>query len=133
MADSSDGWDRLARFRRAADDGLDDREIRLFERELSEEASSARFRRGLSVGMGIALVIASGLIFGLTAAGEIEETVGATIGIGTTIVGIMSLNPRVLRTSMDFYSAIMYGGSPLSRGQRELLAVVVSRANHCRY
>jgi alkylhydroperoxidase family enzyme len=49
------------------------------------------------------------------------------------IVGIMSLNPRVLRTSMDFYSAIMYGGSPLSRGRRELLAVVVSRANHCRY
>jgi len=49
------------------------------------------------------------------------------------IVGIMSLNPRVLRTSMDFYAAVMYGVSPLSRGQRELLAVVVSRANHCRY
>ena len=49
------------------------------------------------------------------------------------IVGIMSLNPRVLRTSMDFYAAVMYGGSPLSRGQRELIAVVVSRANHCRY
>ena len=49
------------------------------------------------------------------------------------IVGIMSLNPRALRTSMDFYAAIMYGSSPLSRGQRELLAVVVSSANHCRY
>ncbi len=49
------------------------------------------------------------------------------------IVGVMSLNPRVLRTSRDFYAAVMYGGSPLSRGQRELLAVVVSRANHCRY
>lgn len=49
------------------------------------------------------------------------------------IVGIMSLNPRVLRTSMDFYAAVMYGRSPLSRGQRELLAVVVSKANHCRY
>ncbi len=49
------------------------------------------------------------------------------------IVGIMSLNPRVLGTSMDFYAAVMYGGSPLSRGQRELIAVVVSRANHCRY
>jgi alkylhydroperoxidase family enzyme len=34
---------------------------------------------------------------------------------------------------MDFYAAVMYGVSPLSRGQRELLAVVVSRANHCRY
>jgi alkylhydroperoxidase family enzyme len=49
------------------------------------------------------------------------------------IVGIMSLNPRVLRTSMDFYAAVMYGRSPLSRGQRELIAVVVSRVNHCRY
>ncbi len=49
------------------------------------------------------------------------------------IVGVMSLNPRVLRTSMDFYAAVMYGSSPLSRGQRELIAVVVSRANHCRY
>lgn len=49
------------------------------------------------------------------------------------IVGIMSLNPRVLRTSMDFYAAVMYGTSPLSRGQRELIAVVVSRVNHCRY
>lgn len=49
------------------------------------------------------------------------------------IVGIMSLNPRVLRTSMDFYAAVMYGHSPLSRGQRELIAVVVSRVNHCRY
>jgi len=49
------------------------------------------------------------------------------------IVDIMSLNPRVLRTSMDFYAAVMYGRSPLSRGQRELIAVVVSRVNHCRY
>jgi alkylhydroperoxidase family enzyme len=49
------------------------------------------------------------------------------------IVGIMSLNPRVLRTSMDFYAAVMYGRSPLSRGQLELIAVVVSRVNHCRY
>lgn len=27
---------------------------------------------------------------------------------------------------MDFYGAIMVGRSPLSRGQREMLAVVVS-------
>ena len=49
------------------------------------------------------------------------------------IVGIMSLNPRVMKTSMDFYGALMYGRSPLSRGQREMLAVVVSAANHCEY
>lgn len=49
------------------------------------------------------------------------------------IVAIMSQNPRVLTTSMDFYSAIMVGSSPLSRSQREMLAVVVSAANHCLY
>jgi uncharacterized peroxidase-related enzyme len=49
------------------------------------------------------------------------------------IVSIMSQNPRALKASMDFYSAIMYGSSPLSRSQREMLAVVTSATNHCVY
>ena len=49
------------------------------------------------------------------------------------IVSIMSLNPRVLKRSMDFYGTLMHGSSPLSRGQREMLAVVVSTANSCIY
>lgn len=49
------------------------------------------------------------------------------------IVSIMSQNPRSMKASMDFYSAIMFGRSPLNRSQREMLAVVVSAANHCRY
>ena len=49
------------------------------------------------------------------------------------IVSIMSQNPRVLKSSMDLYGATMFGTSPLSRGQREMLAVVVSVANHCLY
>lgn len=49
------------------------------------------------------------------------------------IVSIMSQNPRTLKASMDLYGAIMHGQSPLSRGQRELLAVVVSAGNQCRY
>jgi alkylhydroperoxidase family enzyme len=49
------------------------------------------------------------------------------------IVRIMSLNPRVLKSSMAFYGALMHGPSPLSRGQREMLAVVVSVANECYY
>ena len=49
------------------------------------------------------------------------------------IVSIMSQNPRAMKTSMDFYSALMYGRSPLSRSQREMLAVVVSAANGCVY
>ncbi len=49
------------------------------------------------------------------------------------IVSIMSQNPRAMKASMGFYSALMFGDSPLSRSQREMLAVVVSAANQCRY
>ena len=49
------------------------------------------------------------------------------------IVSIMSQNPRAMKTSMDFYGSIMFGRSPLSRSQREMLAVVVSVANECTY
>jgi len=49
------------------------------------------------------------------------------------IVSIMSQNPAVMNASMEFYSAIMFGRSALSRGRRELLATVVSSANHCIY
>ena len=49
------------------------------------------------------------------------------------IFSIMSPNPRAMKVSMDFYKTLMYGPSPLSRGQREMLAVVVSATNHCVY
>lgn len=49
------------------------------------------------------------------------------------IVRIMSQNPRTLETSMNFYGSIMHGASPVTRSQREMLAVVVSAANHCVY
>ncbi len=49
------------------------------------------------------------------------------------IVAVMSQNPSALKTSMDFYGCLMKGASPLSRGQREMLAVIVSSENHCFY
>ena len=49
------------------------------------------------------------------------------------IVRVMSLNPPVLRSSMDFYRAVMFGYSPLSRWRREMLAVVTARAVDCFY
>ena len=49
------------------------------------------------------------------------------------IVHIMSLNPQVMRASMEQYGAIMFGRSPLSRVQRELLATVVSAELQCHY
>jgi alkylhydroperoxidase family enzyme len=49
------------------------------------------------------------------------------------IVHIMSLNPRILRDSIQFYISTMMSESPLSRVQREMLAVVVSVENRCFY
>jgi alkylhydroperoxidase family enzyme len=49
------------------------------------------------------------------------------------IVKAMSLRPGVLRRSMELYREAMHGRSGLSRIERELLAVVVSRANDCHY
>ncbi len=49
------------------------------------------------------------------------------------IIRVQSLNPLALKQSMALYGAIMHGPSPLSRAQREMLAVVVSRANDCHY
>ena len=49
------------------------------------------------------------------------------------VVSLMSQNPRVLKASMDFYLAALHGPSSLSRGRREMLAVVVSARNGCRY
>ena len=63
---------------------------------------------------------------------ELEKPV-ARAGRVFNIVQIMSLNARVMKASMDFYGASMFGKSPLSRAQREMLATVVSRANHCHY
>ena len=49
------------------------------------------------------------------------------------IVSIMGLNPYAMRDSMRFYKTIMFGESPLSRSQREMLATVVSSVNNCTY
>jgi alkylhydroperoxidase family enzyme len=49
------------------------------------------------------------------------------------IVQIMSVNPPVLKASIDYYLAIMYGPSPLDRVQRELLATVTSAELDCFY
>jgi uncharacterized peroxidase-related enzyme len=49
------------------------------------------------------------------------------------ILKVQSLNPRTLRASMEMYLAAMYGDSGLARADREMLATVVSWANHCFY
>ena len=61
------------------------------------------------------------------------EAAIARAGKVFNIVKAMSLRPNVLAASIQLYREIMFGPSPLSRAERELLAVVVSRANDCYY
>jgi hypothetical protein len=49
------------------------------------------------------------------------------------IVSIQSQLPEVMRDSIRLYSSIMFGPSPLSRAQREMIAVVTSSRNECHY
>ena len=63
---------------------------------------------------------------------ELEKAI-AREGRVWNIVQIMSLNGRVMKAAMEMYGATMFASSPLSRQQREMIAVVVSKINHCVY
>ena len=49
------------------------------------------------------------------------------------IVAIQSQNGAIMRDSMRMYASTMFAESPLSRAQREMIAVVTSQANDCHY
>ena len=49
------------------------------------------------------------------------------------IVKIQSLRPDIMRTFMELYVKIMHAPSGLSRVEREMVATVVSKVNHCHY
>lgn len=63
---------------------------------------------------------------------EYQQAIGR-VGKVWNILKVMSPNPSVLRASITLYERVMHGPSPLSRAQREMLAVVVSQANDCHY
>lgn len=64
---------------------------------------------------------------------EIYDAAMARAGKVFQILKIQSQNPEALAASISMYRVIMFGDSPLSRVQREMLATVVSRANRCHY
>jgi uncharacterized peroxidase-related enzyme len=77
-----------------------------------------------------------GLVEPGDASGALKQEYDAALeraGKVFNVVKAMSLNPTVLGSSLDLYQAIMLGPSGLSRQERELLAVVVSRENDCYY
>ena len=50
------------------------------------------------------------------------------------VLSLQSLRPEVLEIGVKLYEELMFSPrSPLSRAQREMIAVAVSRANQCHY
>lgn len=49
------------------------------------------------------------------------------------IIRIHGVHSRTMRLHYELYRELMYGAGPLSRVQREMIAVVVSAANDCHY
>ena len=65
--------------------------------------------------------------------GRIYEGMVKRAGRVYNIFKIQSNNPAALKSCIELHAAVMRGESPLSRAQREMIAVVVSRANECHY
>lgn len=49
------------------------------------------------------------------------------------ILRIHGPSPRSMDAHVGLYRALMFEASPLTRAQREMLALVVSAANRCHY
>lgn len=51
----------------------------------------------------------------------------------SNVVAVHSLHPDAMEDHLSLYRTLMFGPSPLSRREREAIAVVVSAANDCFY
>lgn len=49
------------------------------------------------------------------------------------IIQIHAVHPAVMRRHWELYRELMYSPGPLTRREREILAVRVSGLNHCPY
>ncbi|MCA1703125.1 MAG: carboxymuconolactone decarboxylase family protein [Actinobacteria bacterium] len=55
---------------------------------------------------------------------------------GSSLPGVLashSLNEAALDAHLGLYRTVMFGQSPLTRAEREAIAVIVSAANDCHY
>ena len=65
--------------------------------------------------------------------GRLFRSLSGDGGEVDNIVWIHSVNPRAMEDHLRLYEHAMRGPSPLSRVQREMIAVAVSAANDCFY
>jgi alkylhydroperoxidase family enzyme len=61
------------------------------------------------------------------------EQLGIAAREADNILAVHSLHPESLIGHYALYRTLMYGESPLSRAEREMIAVAVSARNRCHY
>jgi alkylhydroperoxidase family enzyme len=61
---------------------------------------------------------------------EIYDRLGNRVA---NILKVHSLFPGSLEAHLQYYKTIMFGKSPLTRAQREMIATTVSSVNECHY
>lgn len=54
-------------------------------------------------------------------------------GTVPNILKVFSLHPGTMRATTMLFHTLMHGPAPLSRAQREMIALVVSATNRCHY
>ena len=64
---------------------------------------------------------------------DIYSRIKSSRGKIASVHTIQSLNPPTIPAHMELYRTVMFSHSPLSRAEREMIAVVVSQSNECRY
>ncbi len=65
---------------------------------------------------------------------RLYDEAAARAGKVFNVLRLQSLRPEVLQAGVELYRELMHSQrSPLSRAQREMIAVAVSRANDCHY
>jgi alkylhydroperoxidase family enzyme len=62
-----------------------------------------------------------------------QQCADPATGHAAHIMKVHSLNPQSMLDHRALYETLMFGSSPLRRYQREMIGVVVSALNHCRY
>ncbi len=64
---------------------------------------------------------------------DVYDWVRNARGSLSNVMQVHSLDPESIRLHIDLYLHLMFGESTLTRLERELIAVVVSHLNSCRY
>lgn len=64
---------------------------------------------------------------------EVYQEIGGTSGEVANVLRLQSLDPPALQAHYRLYRTLVFGPSPLSRAEREAIAVVVSATNGCHY